>query len=552
MKRLGMPTKPITPVVLSGLGSAGLNTQSQDATLGPEWLTAADNVVFDYQGRISSRKGIKQVSKTIGSSIKSIGCYIKADRTREYYAGAGNAIYKLDTTVTPYSLTSQAFSGTPQTIINGNWQWVNFNDEFWGVQSSHKVVNFDGTNWYDMEDLGTYLAPVGITTFDPSCALGDFGRMWYGGVTEAPGVVFYSDNLIGEALSGGASGIVDLKTVWGNDEVVGLGSIENKLIIFGKQNIVIYTGADDPANMVLDEVIKGIGLAGRDNISYVNTDIIFMSYEGLRSLTRTVQNDGKSPIDDLSLAIRNDLTRLLASADLTTVKSSYYPEDGIIVTFFPGSLKCYVFDMILFASQNRPRITTWSFTSAPLCGLGTIDGTLYLGLSDSVAEYSDYYDVTISDVTGTYGNQSVCEAANNTWETSTCWSYTNNNYNYTWQSAWLDLNNPVIAKIVKAGLFTFVGGRGATSEIFIYKDYDSGSPYSKSFSLTTQGTTYLYGKLNSLYGAAIYASPSTAKEYKVPLGRTGRVIRLKMTTEVNGNYSSLVNTTLLTKQGKIR
>ena len=191
-----MPTKPITPIVLSGLGSAGLNTQSQDATLGPEWLTAADNVVFDYQGRISSRKGIKQVSKTIGSSIKSIGCYIKADRTREYYTGAGNAIYKLDTTVTPYSLTSQAFSGTPQTISNGNWQWVNFNDEFWGVQSSHKVVNFDGTNWYDMEDLGTYLAPVGITTFDPSCALGEFGRMWYGGVTEAPGVVFYSDNLI--------------------------------------------------------------------------------------------------------------------------------------------------------------------------------------------------------------------------------------------------------------------------------------------------------------------------------------------------------------------
>ena len=68
-----MSAKGLTPVVLSGLGSAGLNTQSQDATLGPEWLTEADNVVFDFQGRIAARKGIKQVSKIVASSIKTIG-----------------------------------------------------------------------------------------------------------------------------------------------------------------------------------------------------------------------------------------------------------------------------------------------------------------------------------------------------------------------------------------------------------------------------------------------------------------------------------------------
>ena len=57
-----MPAKQISPVVLNTLGTAGLNTQAQESTLGPEFLTEASNVVFDYQGRITSRKGIKQVS----------------------------------------------------------------------------------------------------------------------------------------------------------------------------------------------------------------------------------------------------------------------------------------------------------------------------------------------------------------------------------------------------------------------------------------------------------------------------------------------------------
>lgn len=544
-----MPSKPITPVVLNGLGSAGLNTQSQDSTLGPEWLTLADNVVFDYQGRISSRKGIKQISKTVANPIKSIGEYVKTDKTKEYFAGSGATIVKLDTSVIPANLTTQVFSGTPQTITDSNWQFFNFNDKFWGVQSGHKVINYDGTNWYDIEDLATYVAPVGVTTFDPSCALGEYGRIWYGGVTEDPGVVYYSDNLIGEKLNHGAAGVLDLKTVWGTDEIVGFAGIMDKLIIFGKNNIAIYNGATDPTTMTLDELIRGDGLAGRDNIAYVSTDVLFLSYEGLKSLQRLTATDGKAPIDDISLAVRNDLTRLLSSTDVTDVKMGYYPEDGLLVLFMPNEFLAYTFDL---SRGGLPKITTWSFTSTPLCGLGTIDGKFYLGLYNSIAEYDGYIDVSITDVTGTYGSEGVCETALNTWETSTCWEYTNSNYSYTFQSSWLDLNNPVFSKIIKSGLFTIIGGRNATAEIFVYKDFETGSAFSNTFQLTSSGNVYLYGKLNSLFGTSTYTSPEGPKEYKVSLARTGKVIRLKMTVEVNGNYSSLVNTTLLTKQGKIR
>jgi len=552
MKRLGMPVKQFAPIVLSGLGNAGLNTQAQDSTLGPEFLTVADNVVFDYQGRIASRKGIQQISKTVASPVKSLGAFIKEDRTREYYAASGDAIYKLDTTTTPNSLTAQSFSGTPQTISDSNWQFINFNNEFWGVQSGHKVINYDGTNWYDIDDLGAYVAPSGVTTFDPSCALGNFGRIWYGGITEAPGVIYYSDNLIGEKLQHGAAGVVDLKTVWGSDEIVGLAALMNRLIIFGKENIIIYKGADDPETMELEEVIRGTGLAGRDNIAYVGTDLVFLSYEGLLAFKRTTDTDGKAPLQDLTLTVRNDLSRLLSTSSVDNIKLTYYQEEGLLLLFVPDDDKAFCFDLTIKGGSGLPRITTWSFLSAPLCGLGTIDGKLYMGSSDSVAEYANYYDVSISNSTSTYGNQSVCEAAGNTWDGSICWSYTYSTYTYTFQTSWLDLNSPSVAKIVKSGIFTIIGGRGATSEVFVYKDFDIGTPYTKTFTLSTTATPYLYGKLASLFGVAKYASSVGPKEYKVALGRTGKTIRLKMITEVNGNYSSLVNTMLLTKQGKIR
>lgn len=545
-----MPAKITTPVLLYQLGIAGLNTQSQDSTLGPEYLTEADGIVFDLQSRISSRKGIKQVSKAITSSVKSIGGYIKSNRTREYYAGAGNAIYKIDTSTTPYTLTAQSFAGSPQTISDGNWQWINFNDELWGIQSGHQVINYTGSAWSDITDLGTYVGPSGVTTFDPSCALGDFGRMWYGGITEAPGVVYYSDNLIGEKLNTGAAGAIDLKTVWGNDEVVGLASLMNKLIIFGKQNIAVYEGASTPGSMALDELIKGTGLAGRDNISYVSTDIIFLSYEGLISLGRLSQTDGKAPYQELSVPVRNDLTRILSSATIANIKSTYYPEEGLVIIFMPDEKKCYVFDLKL--TKAPPKVTTWAFTTAPLCGLGTIDGKLFIGTTTGIAEYSGYQDVVITDTTASNGSSGACSTAGGTWDGSKCWSSTASNYSYTFQTSWLDLNSPTISKIIKSGLFTITGGRGAASTISVFKDFSIGSPYSKTFNLAASGTISLWGDVTSLYGSAKYGASEGPNEYKIALGRTGKVIKLKMVTEVNGNYSSLNNTTLLTKQGKIR
>jgi len=454
-----MAVKPLTPIVLEALGSKGLNTQAQDSTLGPEWLTEATNVVYDFQGRITSRKGMKQTSNDdLASACKSIGEFIKSDRTNEYYCGSGAGIYKADFSVTPTTLTLQTFSGTPQTIIDSNWQWENFNDEFWGTQRGHTPINFDGTNWFDITDLGTYAAPVGVTTFDPSCCLGHFGRMWYGGITEDKGVVYYSDNLIGEDLNGGVAGVIDLKTVWGNDEVVGLASLMDKLIIFGKNNIAIYGGASDPSTMALDELVKGVGLAGRDNISYVSSEVLFLSYTGLQSLSRITQTDGKAPLTELSIAVRSTLAPILSTTDLDTVKSAYFQEDGIVATFFPSRDLVYVFDFASSPQLGLPRITTWETTNTPYCGIGSLDGDFHLGFVDSVGLYDGYQDVTVASAVTTEVD-----------------------YEYTWATSWLDLGSPTFSKILKSGVFTILGGYGATTNVVVYKDYVTATQLSKTF-----------------------------------------------------------------------
>jgi len=190
-------------------------------------------------------------------------------------------------------------------------------------------------------------------------------------------------------------------------------------------------------------------------------------------------------------------------------------------------------------------VTTWPFTTAaPLCGLGTIDGNLFIGLSTGVAEYTGYIDVTITS------------------DGSGGWTSTDSNYSYVFQTSWLDLNSPTFAKIIKSGLFAITGGRGSSSTISVYKDFELGSPYSKTISLVSGVTISLYTQggdgaalaagTRSLYDTAKYGAAAGPKDYKVSLGRTGKVIKLKMDTTVEGHYSSLTAATLLTKQGKIR
>ena len=561
-------SKPITPLVLDSIGIFGLNRQASPSSLEHQWLTAANNIMLDDRGRITTRKGIKQITDTIGSSssnsyiVKSLGEFRNSTGSATIFAGSNDKIYKLNTGNTPNTLDAQTFTGTPQTLTDGNWEFCNFNDKFYGVQSSHTPIYYDGTNWMDLADASGFSAPSGVTTFDPTSCLGGFGRLWVGGVAEANDVVYYSDTLIGHKFQTGAAGYVDMKTVWAGDQVTALASFMGKLVIFGKRNIAIYNSPDDPssADFALDEVVRGVGCVARDSVQALGDDIIFLSNSGVRSLRRTMVQD-KMPLTDLSANIKDEVTTHIVNADMAQVKGQYCLCGGYYALSFPDRNITYVFDF-KGGTGDAPRVTTWNFSTskAPRSLLSTTDGVMYIGGGYSdykgrVSTYTDYYDVEKTDVTATYTTSSACTTAGHVWEStnSKCWETTNSTYQADFKTVWLDFGDPSRAKLLKRFLAIISGGKNMSVTMNWYRDYkvtaDSGS---FTLSPTASGTSYLWGGSTSLYGAAKYAPAFQPAEYKLSLSKSAKVLRMEMKGTVNGFKASLQQMIIWAKQGKIR
>ena len=562
-----MASKPIQPLVLDSIGIYGLNRQSSAASLPPQYLTTANNIMLDEKGRVTTREGIKQVTTNISDSstantliVKSLGEYISSTGAKTIFAGAGANIYKINTANTPYTLDAQTFTSSPTTKTNGNWQFTNFNNQFYGVQANNEPINYSGSAWADLADVGSYHKPSGVTTFQPSCVLGDYGRLWVGNIGENKDVVYYSDTLIGQTFNGGASGSVDLKTVWSGDEITALASFMGKLVIFGKNNIVIYNDPWDPsaASFQLDEVIEGVGCVARDSVQVIGDDIVFLSSSGVRSLARTMVQD-KMPLTDLSLAIKDEIRTNILTADMDQVKAQYDLSTGSYLLSFGGKNIVYVFDFKATTPEGAPRITTWNFELKKNPGaLLSTDDTLYVGLgattySGKVATYSGFYDVEKEDVTSSYGTSSACTTAGHTWESnsSKCYKDVDNTYQADFKTTWLDFEQPGITKFLKRFLAIWSGGKNMNVTLNWFRDYNVEST-SANFTLdpTAGGANHLWGQ--GKYGNAKYAPAFQPTEYKVSMSKAAKVVRLQIIQTVSGFKASLQNISIWAKQGKIR
>ena len=174
--------------------------------------------------------------------------------------------------------------------------------------------------------------PASITTlFDPSCGMGYYGRIWCGGVAEAKDVVYYSNLLDGDNFLDGDTGLIDLSKVWGTDEIVALAPFYGKLIIFGKENIVLYNSPETVGSLAVQEVIRGIGCVSRDSVQTIGDDLVFLSATGLRSLARTTEKENL-PLTDLSVNIKDTIIRNIGVS--TNVKSVYIENEGIYIMSF--------------------------------------------------------------------------------------------------------------------------------------------------------------------------------------------------------------------------
>jgi len=523
---------------LTNLGVNGLNTQYNPAVLDPSFLTTADNVMLRESGRISFRKGLKQKVVPTGTAIGSMVEHNDAG-TNKIFASHGTSIYTIDFT-SPDAAFPSSGADVKHTVANstGNWQFINFNERLHCFHAGIVPQRYDGalsagSRWAAFNNS---TKPSGLTTFDPSCGMGFYGRMFVGGVTEEKAVMYYSVLLDGDDYTGTGSGLLDLKKVWDNDEIVNIAPFFGQLVIFGKNNIAIYDNPDDVTNMSLNEVISGVGLVNRDSVQAVGDDLVFLSATGLRSLNRTTEKD-KVPLTDYSVNIKDTLIRNIGQS--TAVKSVYLEDEGVYILTFTEKNITYAFDFKHITPNQAPRVTTWSFNNdrepASMIQTELYSGLLVGQKDGGIAGYEGYFDTDLA------------------WVNSAA-SYTNSPIAADVSSIWIPMGDAVVSAILKKLVLVLEGGSGATLGVRWYTDYSMSSSRTTEIALNpaATSTTALYGAATSLWGDVKYTPIYGLQEYKTPLTGRAKTLKINMNIVSNGFDASIQDLSIISLQGKIR
>ena len=373
-------------IVISAPAFKGLNTQDSPLTSDPSFAAVADNCVIDKYGRIGARKGFDTLTTTNlselgGEPIVAMGYFEDETGNTKIFSAGNNKI--ISGTTALVDETPAAYS-----ISNDNWKMVNFNNKMYFFQRGQSPLVYDNAN--GLLEITSHPDNVG-TPQNANEVIGAFGRLWCADITNDKQTVYWSDLLQGVAWSGGTSGFINVSKVWpdGYDEIVALAAHNNFLVIFGKHSIIVYQGAESPANMVLHDTISGLGCIERDSVQSTGADILFLSHTGLQSFGRLIQG-GSLPMRDISKNVRDDFMKLV-NEETGNLKSVYSPENAFYLITLPTKQITFCFDMRGALEDGSHRVTTWTVTPF-LAFVRQDNGVLLGGNTNGVGQYSGYLD----------------------------------------------------------------------------------------------------------------------------------------------------------------
>jgi len=505
---------PLQSASIAAPGFFGLNTQESGITLESGFALQATNCVIDKFGRLGARKGWAFLDEDADINLLGMHRFVDIDATEYFGLWSDDSFYIYSSG----ALTEVTYNGA-QTITEGNWQAVTLNDSAYLFQAGYEPLYFDTTGSGSVEDISDHPDASG-TPPQGNVALSAYGRLWVANTSTNKTTLYWSDLLDGPDWNSGTSGSLDISgiLVYGNDEIIGLGAHNGFLIVFCKQNIIIFGDTDnsqqylDPADLQLVEVISGVGCIARDSIQNTGTDILFLSESGLRSLGRVIQ-EKSTPMRDLSKNVRDDLVQLIESETPANIKSAYSESNAFYLLAFPTTKQVYCFDMRAPLQDGSARVTIWNnmeFTD----WLG-FDGELYMTHNDGLARYTGYQD-------------------------------NGSSYRMVYFTNYFDLGTPAATKILKRLAISVIG---ATGQDFIVK---SGFDYSDQYtpySLTVRtGTIYEYNTAE--YNEAEYSGGTLVDTVRVPGSGSGSVIQLGFEADLNGGQLSIQKMDVYVKQGR--
>lgn len=508
---------------VSAPGFYGLNTQDSPLDLAAGFALTATNCVIDQYGRIGARKGwtrVNSASGTLGANdVGVIHELVQTDGSVTTLFAGNNKLFKLSG-ASVVELTYGG-GGTAPTITANNWHCASLNGITYFFQSGYDPLIYDPavstTTYRRVSEKAGYAGTVP----QGNICISAYGRLWIANTASNKTTLTFSDLISGHVYIGGTSGTLNVNNVWANgaDEITGLAAHNGFLFIFGKRQILVYQGATAPSTMSLYDTVVGIGCQWRDSIQSTNTDVVFLSNSGVRSVLRTIQ-EKSAPFRDLSKNVRNDLMQLVAGETPANIKAVYSEVDAFYLLTFPTAKQAYVFDTRNVMQDGSSRVTTWTQIE-PTALYALRNGDLLIGKNGYVGKYNGYLDYTST-------------------------------YRLSYYTNHADLDDQSITSIIKRISAVLIGG--SNQVITIKWGYDfSGNYLSENVSIPTQ-TVAEYGIAE--YGSngsplAEYSGGIVVQTVNAQASGSGKIVQTGYEAEVNGFELSIQKIEILAKRGRI-
>ena len=509
---------PLQSQSISAPGFYGLNTQDSPLDLSSGFALTASNCVIDQFGRIGARKGFTLVNASSGNlgsnNVGVIHELVQTDGSLTVLFAGNNKLFKLGASNVVTELTYGG-GGTAPTITASNWQCASLNGIAYFFQTGHDPLIYDPavsiTTFRRVSEKTGYTGTVPLANI----AISAFGRLWVANTSTDKVTITFSDLIAGHVWSGGTSGNLDVSRVWPNgaDEVMGLAAHNDFLFIFGKRQILVYSGASTPASLVLSDTVGSIGCIARDTIQSIGSDVVFLSDSGVRSLMRTIQ-EKSAPLRDLSKNVRFDLNSSLASEVLADLKSVYSEKEAFYLLVLPTTFQVYCFDTKQSLQDGSSRVTKWD-SIAPTSLRSLRNGDLYIGKNGYIGKYTGYLD-----------------------DTST--------YRFAYYTNNADLGNPNQISVLKTISAIVIGGSNQFLTINWGFDY-SGAYQAQNIYIPTQ-VSYEYGV--GEYGTAEYTSGIAIKTLRANASGAGKIVQTGYETTINDVALSLQKIEIQAKDGR--
>lgn len=555
-------------ITISAPGFQGLNTEDSPLQQDPGFALVADNCVIDKFGRVGSREAFSQYTVTDAVPYST---NVSMDReTKELYQlgggvigttrydlgvlahlqyNSGGALIQEDYYIVDLDGDAMGSISYPTLATPANLRFadiVYFNEAIYIFSKGNIALKFDGSTITDLF-AGTvdvdYIPPVDDTgiianNIDGDVACSAYGRLWVSGVNGDDNTIYYSDLLIADqwydgratpADSQNTAGIIDVAQYWPNsgDRIVAIEAHNNFLIIFGRQSILLYSSGNnfaDPADvngLVLQDAISSMGAVGRDAVTNIGADLLFVDDSGVRSLGRTIQ-EKSVPIGDLTSNIKRDITDLIRDEPNDDISLFYMPDKNLVVCNFANTEQAYAIEMRMPSTTGGQKVTRWT-----KC---TFRRAMFVEFEDQ-----SYTLLAGKDTGGALQYDSYLE-----WDSQP--------YRMSYASNAFTFGDSVRQKFVKQVDFTLVSTFTDTTATVEW-GYNGQLEYTKNITVTAQSPAlYNVDEYNvGLYGDGL----QTLRRYRSNTKGSGALVRVGLQVDIAGNSLSIQEINIQTLLGRI-